>query len=158
VEIDIADLLQLAASANQISPKLLLAVMEAEQNALSTCPDAAALDNLMGLPATPTARQQISDAAIQLGTALTTLTGTGTSPNDWATGSPQTTLDGVSVTPANDTITLLFDYFQNAGQVWGGTTPDENGTWGAYIAYRDYFLYVPLPKAIYTRYLPIFGR
>ena len=157
VEIDIADLLQQAAAVNQISPKLLLAVMEAEQNAISTCPDATALANLMGLPVT-TARQQISDAAAQLGAALTTLTGTGTSPNGWVTGSPKTTLDGVSVTPANDSITLLFDYFQNAGQVWGGTTPDENGAWGAYIAYRDYFLYVPLPKAIYTRYLPIFSR
>ena len=158
VEIDIADLIQQAAAANQISPKLLLAVMEAEQNAISTCPDAAALDNLMGIPATPTARQQISDATAQLGAALTTLSGTGTSPNGWITGIPKTTLDGVSVTPANDSITLLFDYFQNAGQVWGGITPDESGAWGAYIAYRDYFLYVPLPKAIYTRYLPIFSR
>lgn len=155
--IDIADLLQQAAAANQISAKLLLAIMEAEQSAISTCPDDIALANLMGLTAS-TARQQISEAAIQLGNALSTLTITGASPNGWATGSPKTTFDGVSIIPANDTITLLFDYFQNAGQVWGGATPDENGVWGAYIAYRDYLLYAPLPKAIETRYLSIFFR
>ena len=157
VEIDVAELIQQAAAANQISPKLLLAIMEAKQGALSDCPDDTALANLMGLPAS-TARQQISDAAAQLGTALTALTNTGTTPNGWATGSAKTTLDGISVTPANETITLLFDYFQNAGQVWGGVTPGENGVQAAYIAYRDYLLYVPLPKAIEYRFIPIFSR
>ncbi|MBG0770830.1 MAG: N-acetylmuramoyl-L-alanine amidase, partial [Anaerolineaceae bacterium] len=157
VEIDIADLIQQAAVANQISPKLLLAIMEAEQAAISDCPDDTALANLMGLPAS-TAREQISAAAADLGAALIALNNTGTTPNGWATGSAKTTLDGISVTPANDSITLLFDYFQNTGQVWGGATPGETGVQAAYIAYRDYLLYAPLPKVITTRYLPLFFR
>ncbi len=74
------------------------------------------------------------------------------------TGSAKISLDGVTVTPANDSITLLFDYFQNASQVWGGTIPDENGVQAAYIAYRDFHLNLPLPKVIEYRYIPIFIR
>lgn len=158
VEIDLPTLLQQAATTYQISPKLLLVVMEARQSALSTCPDDTALASLMGLSPASTAREQINLAASQLGAALSTLSSTGTSPNGWSTGSPKTTLDGVSVTPANDTITLLFDAFQNAGPVWGGSAPDAVGVHAAYIAYRDYHLDLPLPKAVEYRFIPIILR
>lgn len=158
VEIDLPDLLQQAATTYQVSPKLLLAVMEARQSALSTCPDDTALASLMGLSPASTAREQINLAASQLGAALSMLSSTGTSPNGWSTGSPKTTLDGVSVTPANDTITLLFDAFQNAGPVWGGSAPDAVGVHAAYIAYRDYHLNLPLPKAVEYRFIPIILR
>jgi len=157
VAIDIPSLLQQAAAANQISPKLLLAIMEAQQGALSACPDAAALANLMGQPSS-TAREQISTAASQLGTALSALKSTGTTPQGWSTGSAKTTLDGVSVTPANDSIALLFDTFQNAGSLWGGSAPDAVGVQAAYLAYQDFHLGVPLPKAIYTNFIPVLIR
>ncbi len=158
VEIDIPDLIQQAAAANQISPKLLLAVMEAKQGALTTCPDDAALANLMGLSSVSTAHEQIAAAGVILGDALNALNDSGVTPNGWVTGVAKTTLDGVSVTTANDSITLLFDYFQNAGETWGGTTPDENGVWAAYIAYRDYHLDLPLPKEVYYWFLPVISH
>ncbi|MCB2210196.1 N-acetylmuramoyl-L-alanine amidase [bacterium] len=156
--IDVPTLIQQASSTNQISPKLLLAVMEAEQNALTTCPDDTALANLMGLSPSSTARAQIADAGTRLGTALAELNTNGITPNDWQAGVANETEDGVSVTPANDSIALLFDYFQNAGETWGGSTPGETGVWGAYIAYRDYLLRLPLPKDVYYRFLPVILR
>ncbi len=158
VEIDLAVEIQAAAAANQIDPKVLLAIMEAEQNALSQCPDATALSNLMGLEPATTAREQIAAAANLLGAARTALNTNGTTPNGWSTGTPKVTLDGVSVTPANDTLTVLFDYMQYAGEVWGGDQPGENGVQGIYIAYRDYRLDLPLPAGIYTRFMPVFTR
>ncbi len=155
VEIDVPALIQQAAAANQISPKLLLAVMEAEQSALSTCPSGDALANLMGLSPASTAREQIHSAGGKLGIALAELNAGGATSKGWAAGTTKTTQDGVSVIPANDSIALLFDYFQNAGEPWGGDTPGETGVWGAYIAYRDYHLDLPLPKDVYYHFLPI---
>jgi N-acetylmuramoyl-L-alanine amidase len=152
--IDVPELIQQAAAANQISPKLLLAVMEAKQSALSTCPGSSALANLMGLLPASTAQEQIAAAGSLLGTALETLNSTGETPNGWSAGVAKTTLDGVSVTPANDSIALLFDYFQNAGETWGGATPDEDGVWAAYIAYRDFHLDLQLPEEVYYYYMP----
>jgi N-acetylmuramoyl-L-alanine amidase len=158
VEIDIATLIQEAAAANQIGPKVLLAIMEAEQNAISECPDATALANLMGMATASTAREQIAAAASLLDTARTELNTKGTTPNGWSTGTPEDTVDGVTVTPANDTLTVLFDYLQNAGEIWGGDQPGENGVQGIYIAYRDFHLDWPLPAGIYTIYMPVFTR
>jgi N-acetylmuramoyl-L-alanine amidase len=158
VEIDVPALVQQAAADNQISPKLLLAIMEAEQGALSTCPSGDALANLMGLSPASTARDQIAAAGAQLGAALSYLNTNGVTPNGWAAGVAKLTQDGVSVTPANDSIALLFDYFQNAGETWGGDTPGETGVWGAYIAYRDFHLEVPLPKDVYYHYMPVTSR
>lgn len=156
VEIDVPGLIQQAAAANQISPKLLLAIMEAKQSALTTCPDSAALANLMGISPASTAREQIATVGVALGDALVTLNNTGTTTLGWATGTASTTLDGVTVTPANNSITLLFDYFQNAGATWGGTNPDEDGVWAAYIAYRDFHLDLPLPEEVYYHSMPAF--
>ena len=156
--IDLAVEIQAAAAANQIDPKVLLAIMEAEQNTLSQCPDAAALASLMGLSPATTARAQIAAAAALLGAARTELNANGTTPNGWTTGTPKVSLDGVSVTPANNTLTVLFDYIQYAGEVWGGDQPGENGVQGIYIAYRDFRLDLPLPAGIYTFYMPTFTR
>jgi hypothetical protein len=155
--VDLAAVIQQAATANQIDPKVLLAIMEAEQNAISQCPDATALANLMGLEPT-TASEQIAAAAAQLGAARTALNTNGTTPNGWSTGTPNITMDGVSVTPANDTLTVLFDYLQNAGEIWGGNQPGENGVQGIYIAYRDFRLDLPLPAGIYSIFMPVFTR
>ncbi len=152
VEIDIPQLIQGAASANGINPKLLLAIMEAESSALSTCPDQTALAGLMGQVPASTAREQIAEAALQIKTAAAALSENGITPNGWTTGVAKDTLDGVTVTPANDMITLLFDYAQNAGEIWGGTKASEASVHGIYIAYRDYKLDDPLIKI----YLPIF--
>ncbi|HCU58156.1 MAG TPA: hypothetical protein DF984_08060 [Anaerolineaceae bacterium] len=157
-EIDMAAVIQQASAANQINPKVLLAIMEAEQNALSQCPDATALANLMGLSSARTACAQIEAAASLLGAARTALNTNGTTPNGWSTGTPEDTVDGVTVTPANDTLTVLFDYLQNAGEIWGGDQPGENGVQGIYIAYRDFHLDWPLPAGIYTIYMPVFTR
>jgi len=142
----------MAASANGINPKLLLAIMEAESSALSTCPDQTALAGLMGQVPASTAREQIAEAALQIKTAAAALSENGITPNGWTTGVAKDTLDGVTVTPANDMITLLFDYAQNAGEIWGGTKASEASVHGIYIAYRDYKLDDPLIKI----YLPIF--
>ncbi len=157
VTIDLAVEIQAAASTYQLDPKVLLAIMEAEQSALSQCPDATALQNLMGLEPT-TAREQIVDAADLLGASRAALIADGITPNGWATGTPKVTLDGVSVSPANDTLTVLFDYTQYAGEIWGGNQPGENGVQGIYIAYRDFRLDLPLPAGIYTRFMPVFTR
>lgn len=156
--INIPLLIQKTASENGINPKLLLAVMEASQSALSACPDQAALASLMGLEPASTARQQIAAAASQIRMAATALSEQGQSPNGWATGAPKETLDGVTIIPANDLITLLFDFSQNAGAVWGGTSPGESGVYGIYRAYRDFSLFNPLPKKIYSVYHPIIIR
>lgn len=158
VEMDMAVLIQEAANANQISPKVLLAFMEAEQGALSQCPDAAALQSLMGLNPATTASRQIEDAAALLGSSRAYFLENGITPNGWETGVPKVTLDGVSVTPANDSIAILFDVLQNAGTFWGGDQPDENGVQGIYRAYLDYNLYVSLPDGIFTLFLPALNR
>ena len=154
VEIDPPVLLQQAAADNQISPKPLLAIMEAQQSALSACPDPSALSSLMGLAPASTAREQIAQAAQMLGTAYSQLNATGTTPNGWSAGAPKDTLDGVTVTPANDSVALLFDYFQTAGEIWGGDQPGEAGAASAYIAYRDYHLSLALPENVYRFYIP----
>jgi len=154
-QIDTPTLIQEAASENGINPKLLLAIMEAEQGALTSCPDQTALASLMGLDPPSTAREQIAAAALQIKAAVADLTENGESPNGWATGEPKETLDGVTVIPANDLITLLFDLSQHAGAVWGGTSPDETGVHDIYIAYRDFHLHSSLPKKIYKMYIAI---
>ena len=154
--VDMAVLIQQAASANGINPKLLLALMEAEQSALSTCPDQAALANLMGLEPASTAHAQIADAAVQISAAITALKNTGTTPNGWVAGTVKTTLDGVNVTPANDVISVLFDYSQNAGAVWGGSSADEKGVQGIYTAWRDFSLDETLPGYVFRIYFPSF--
>jgi len=154
--IDMAVLIQQAASANGINPKLLLALMEAEQSALSTCPDQVALASLMGLEPASTAHAQVADAAVQISAAITALKNTGTTPNGWVTGTVKTTLDGVNVTPANDVISILFDYSQNAGAVWGGSSADEKGVQGIYTAWLDFSLDETLPGYVFRIYFPSF--
>jgi hypothetical protein len=157
VEIDLPVLLQQGAATYQISPKLLLAIMEAQQGAISTCPNTAALASLMGF-APSTARAQIESAASQLGAALSTLTSTGTSPNGWSPGSAKLTLDGVTATPANEATTLLFDALQKAGPLWGGDDPSAVGVQDVYLAYRDYRLDRALPKTVEFRFIPLIAR
>jgi hypothetical protein len=158
VSVDLAVEIQAAAAANQIDPKVLLAIMEAEQSAISQCPDTMALANLMGLSPATTARAQVAAAAALLNTARSELDTNGSTPNGWTTGTPKVTLDGVSVTPANDTLAVLFDYSQHAGEIWGGDDPGENGVQGIYIAYRDYFLNISLPGGIFNIFMPVIIR
>lgn len=156
VEIDLSNLIQSAAAANGINPRLLLALMEAEQQALSHCPGPLELASLMGLAPATTARQQIAEAAALFGTTSQALGTTGITPHGWETGTQTVTLDGVTVTPANDTITLLFDWAGNAGTVWGGSAPGVTGVHAVYLAIVDFNLQRPLPKDVYYRYLPIY--
>jgi hypothetical protein len=142
-------------NARPISPKILLALMEAEQAALSTCPDATALANLMGLEPASSAQQQIEDAAALLGNSLYAFDLNGITANGWQTGVAKLTSDGVTVTPANDTITILFDVLENAGTFWGGDLPDESGVQGIYRAYMDFNLFTSLPEGIFTQYFPL---
>ena len=158
VSVDLAVEIQDAASANQIDPKVLLAIMEAEQGAISQCPDAAALSSLMGF-GTRNYRPGANRCCSGIPKCCPTeLNSSGTTPNGWATGTPKVTLDGVSVSPANDTLTVLFDYLQNAGELWGGNVIGEDGVQGVYIAYRDFHLNLPLPAGIYIINLPVFAR
>ncbi len=156
--IDIPTLIGTAAQTHTINPRVLLAIMQAEHNALTRCPDQTALANLMGLSPATTARLQINDAALMLREAQDALTTSGATSRGWITGAPMLTVDGVSVIPANDAITLLFDYTQLAGEVWGGDLPGENGAQGIYAAYDTYLLDAPLPVQIYSLYEPIFFR
>lgn len=156
--IDMATVIQAAAEAHQISPKFLLAMMEAEHGALSQCPDAATMASLMGFEPASTAREQIETAAILLENALTTFNASGVTPNGWETGTPKVTVDGVTITPADDTQTVLFDVRENAGTFWGGDQPGENGVQGIYRAYIDYNLFVALPQGIFTTFIPIINR
>ncbi len=155
MEIDISQLVQGAAATNGINPKLLLALMEAEVGAISTCPDPTALASLMGLEPASTAREQIAGAALQIKTAADALSENGITPNGWATGVAKDTLDGVTITPANDMITLLFDTVQNAGEVWGGSKASEASVHSIYLAYRDFKLDDPLPEYAIKIFIPI---
>jgi len=157
-EIDIPAVLGDAAATHQVNPRLLLTIMEAESRALSQCPDASALANLMGQSPASTALEQITDAALMLRQAMDALSTSGVTPNGWATGTSKTTLDGVIVTPATDAVTVLFDYTQNAGAQWGGTNLDEPGVWTIYAAWQDYHLDQLLPQAIYYQYIPLYQR
>jgi hypothetical protein len=147
-------LIHSAAVEYQISPTLLLGIMEAQSQALSQCPDSEALAGLMGRSSPETALGQIAAAAEVLSAALDALNEEGTTPNNWRTLTPKTALDGVSVIPANDAITLLFDYTGLAGSVWGGDQPDEPGVYDVYIAWRDFRLDKPLLGEVYRYYLP----
>ena len=156
--IDIPQLLHQAAIAQQVSPKILLAIMEAEQNALSVCPDANALANLMGQKPSSTARAQIIAAATKLRQAMDALADDNRTPNGWATGIPKRTLDGVRVTPANDAITILLDYTQMAGDLWGGNLTDTRGAQGIYSAWERFYLNHRLPRMITVTFIPLHIR
>jgi len=112
----------------------------------------------MGLSPASTAREQIAAAAVQIKAATTALAENGITPNGWAPTIEKATLDGVSVTPANDMIALLFDWAQNAGEVWGGTKASEASVYNIYIAYRDFRLDDPLPEYTMQIHVPIFLR
>ncbi len=156
--IDFSEVIQQASTQNQINPRLLLAIMEASQYALSNCPtgDSAALASLMGLPAS-TAREQITNAASILNTASQRLESGLATPNGWKTGLANVTEDEVIVTPANHTITTMFDYTQYAGEQWGGS-PTVPGVHGIYIAYRDFKLNGSLITGMNPVYLPLIIR
>jgi hypothetical protein len=156
--IDIPSLVHQAATSYNINPKLLLAIMEAEQNALSQCPDSAALASLMGLETPTTARAQIDLAGQMIANTVTSLADTGVTPNGWAKDTYKVTLDGVGVVPANDTIALLFEYTPYAGALWGGNLPDEKGVQAIYQAWIDYSLDNPLPTDIILYYFPLISR
>ena len=155
MEIDFPTLLHQASVAYQLNPKLLLALMEAEQNALSQCPNATSLSSLMGLDPPSTAREQITTAAGMIANAINTFADAGVTPNGWKTGISQVTLDGVTVIPATDAITILFDHTPYAGTLWGGNDLDEGGVQAIYDAFFDFGLSAPLPTEIFTLYLPI---
>jgi len=155
VEIDLPTLIHEAAVMYQVNPKLLLALMEAEQSALSQCPSTAALSSMMGLAPPSTAREQIAAAAGMIANAINTFADAGVTPNGWKTGISQVTLDGVSVVPATDAITILLDHTPYAGTLWGGNDPVEGGVQAIYDAFFDFCLSAPLPTEILTYYLPI---
>lgn len=154
-EVDLSNLIQQAASGNQVSPKMILAVMEAEQHAISQCPDQDAMASLMGIEPPSTARQQIANASTSIRAAIDALADHGETPNGWKTGTPKATLDGITVIPANDAISILFDFSQNAGAVWGGSITDERGVQGIYAAWRDYNLDFNLPQKLIRIFLPL---
>ncbi len=129
-----------------INPRILLAIMENEQSALTQCPDPTALANLMGLSPANTARQQIDNTALLLRNALDALNANGQTPNGWSTGSVKITQDNVAVTPANNAITVLFDIHPFAGLTWGGELPEENGLSGFYDVWQTYAFNLPLPS------------
>lgn len=156
VEIDLPDLIRAAAADHAIDPRLLLTIMEAEQHALTSCPDADALSRLMGLEPASTARAQIGAAAQYLGSAVNIQTTTGATPQGWRAGISKATLDGVMVTPANADVALLFDWNQHAGTLWGGSEPDVGGVAALYAAYAHYHLDRRLPQAVHTTYLTTF--
>jgi N-acetylmuramoyl-L-alanine amidase len=158
VQIDIPSLVNQAAITYNINPKLLLAIMEAEQSALSQCPDSAALAGLMGLETPTTARAQIDLAGQMVANTVTSLAETGVTPNGWAKDTYKVTLDGVGVVAANDTIALLFEYTPYAGALWGGNIPDEKGVQAIYQAWIDYNLDNPLPTDIILYYFPLISR
>ncbi len=150
---DIPSLIYQSSVNRSINPQVLLAVMEKEQNAITQCPDTDALANLMGLDPPNTARQQIDNAALLLRQALDMLNGTGATPNGWSTGVTKTTVDGVGITSANDTITVLLDFEPYAGEGWGGSLPGENGLHGIYAAWEWFGFEAPLrslqPKVLF---------
>lgn len=154
-EVDLSNLIQQAASGNQVSPKMILAVMEAEQHAISQCPDQDAMASLMGIEPPSTARQQIANASTSIRAAIDALADHGETPNGWKTGTPKATLDGITVIPANDAISILFNFSQNAGAVWGGSITDERGVQGIYAAWRDYNLDFNLPQKLIRIFLPL---
>ncbi|MEA3325851.1 MAG: N-acetylmuramoyl-L-alanine amidase [Chloroflexota bacterium] len=155
VEIDLSTLIHEASVTYQVNPKLLLALMESEQGALSQCPDAAALSNLLGLDPPSTAREQIATGATMIANAINALDNTGITPNGWQTDISKVTSDGVVVVPASDAITILFDHTPYAGTLWGGNNPDEGGVQAIYDAFINFGLSAPLPTEIFNFYLPI---
>lgn len=152
--IDMSPLIQQTSAESGVSPKMILAVMEAKQQALSQCPDQTAMANLMGIQPPSTAVEQIAAASVKIGAAIDGLQSDGETPNGWKSGTPKTTLDGVTVIPANDAVSILFDFSQYAGAIWGGNVPDEQGVQGIYAAWRDYDLNFNLPGQLIKIYLP----
>ena len=157
-ELDLPTLLHTTADTYQISPTLLLAIMESHSRALSQCPEPTTLEGLMGLDGPTSAREQISSAALKLRAAWDALLVDDVSPMGWAAGKPKTTLDGVDVIPANKTIALLFDYMQAAGSLWGGDLPAEAGAQGVYAALQTFHLDRTLFWQLHDFYIPAVAR
>ena len=156
--IDFPLLIHQAAVQHQVNPKILLAIMETEHQALSQCPDASSLASLMGLTPASTARDQIDAAAAILGDAINRLESNQATANGWRTGVSRLTHDQVMVTPANHAITILFDYAQNAGSAWNGDGNGDPGVHGIYLAYRDFKLNRPLFTGMNPVFLPLINR
>ncbi len=126
--IDVPALIRQYAQQYQINPKILLATMQKEQSAISSCPNTTKLSLLMGASGTSTARGQIAASAGLYRAYLDEQATGGATRSGWVVGVPKQTQDGVMVTPASKAIAGLFTYTPYAGVQWGGNIPGVGGT------------------------------
>ena len=126
--IDIPTLVIQASQQYEINPKVILATMQKEQSAITTCPGSYALSALMGAGSPSTAREQIDFGTSLFRAYLTELQNNGVTRSGWKVGIPKTTVDGVTVTPASRAVAALFTYTPYAGVAWGGNMSSVGGT------------------------------
>ncbi len=121
---DMAAVVYQAAQTSQISPKVILATLEKESQAVSktTRPSDTRLRSLMGCGTATTGRDQIVCAASTFRSCFDRMTSTGSSISGWQVGVSKATQDGVNVTPANKAVACQFTYTPYAGKQWGGNT------------------------------------
>lgn len=154
--IDVPQLIQDAAAANQINPKVLLTTMQKEQSAISVCPSITKLNRLMGIGSVSTARNQISTAASLYRAYINEQNATGYTRSGWAVAVTKETQDGVFIIPASKAIASLFTYTPYAGAAWGGNVPGVGGThlfkavWDMY----NFNLQLPFPPG-FNVYIPL---
>ncbi len=154
--IDVPALIHQYAAQYHINPKVLLATMQKEQSAISSCPTTSKLNILMGIGSTPTARNQIATAASLYRAYLNEQEAGGATRSGWAIGVSKETQDGVIVTPASKAIAALFTYTPYAGIQWGGNVAGVGGT---YLFKSVWDMYnFDQPFAVYTCYSLIVSK
>lgn len=127
VLIDVPTLIHDAAVTYQINPKVILATIQKEQSAITTCPSKTKLAWLMGAGSSSTARAQINFGTSLLRAYLNELDSTGQTRSGWKVNVAKTTQDNVSVIPASKPVAALFTYTPYAGEKWGGNQPGIGG-------------------------------
>lgn len=124
VMIDPAAIIADAAITSGINPQVILGTLERESSAVTrTSPPSNTTLRLMvgfDLAHPTTIREQIRDGTAQYRRDFDRLTRGEPTPSGWQIGVPQTTLDGVVVTPRNKVSAGMFSYDPEAGVGWGG--------------------------------------
>ncbi len=131
---DPAEFIDFAAQVYGINPRVILATLEKEQQAITTkkLPDKSVLKHIMGYGKPSTITDQILDGTAQMRRDFDRLSDGQSTAGGWKVGvaklsgepNPGDEKDAsgksISVTPANKAVAVLFTYTPWVGQDWGG--------------------------------------
>lgn len=139
--LDVAQAVYNSAQSYRISPKVILATLEKENDVVTrkNRPKNWKLRALTGCSWGDTARDQISCTGERFRAYHDQLTNTGQTVSGWKVGVAKQTQDGVWVTPATKAVAGQFTYTPHAGRQWGGDDPRWGGVYRFYNAWYNKF-------------------